>query len=159
MRSSTPVRRSGKRSSRINSSSTRFGGRRHLIGGPRLGAVINVHPVYGDRAIERLHEIAGVPSSLASELEATVERSAVVATALVSLLGYATNAELVKESPSTGRGDGEIAVERGLIEANGVDALSPRNPGWPPLRTIQRPPGTCSPLCGPRRFASVRPQC
>lgn len=78
----------------------------------------------------------------------TVERSAVVATALVSLLEYATNAELVKESPSTGRGVGEIAVARGLIEANGVDALSPRNP-----------PGTCSPLCGPRRFAPVRPQC
>ena len=54
---------------------------------------------------------------------ALLERSTAVATALSPTLGYATTAEIAKESVRTGKSIREIVLDRGLLDASHLDRL------------------------------------
>jgi aspartate ammonia-lyase len=84
----------------------------------------------------------------AERCQAYARSSLALATALTPLLGYATAAEVARESERTGRSVVEVVRERGLIDARALDRiLDPRamtEPGIPALKGGP-PAGPCRP--------------
>ncbi len=70
----------------------------------------------------RTRTVEGIEAN-AERCRELLDRSTAAATALSPHIGYAATAEIAKEAARTGRPIREIALERGLLDANRLDAI------------------------------------